>query len=228
MSLALVVFDCDGVLVDSETVAARVTAAALAEQGWPVTPEECLALFNGLSLPDCVPIIEARLGKLPPGWLAGFTARILHTMAREVQPMEGALAMLQATDALGLPWRVASNSGRPELAAKFAATGLASLVGDRFHSVSDGGRGKPAPDLYLAAAAAAEAPPAACLVIEDSRPGILAARAAGMACLAYAPRGLAPSLRALGVPAVDSHARLPALFARARLVGPSRMVEELL
>ena len=125
--------------------------------------------------------------------------------------------MLRATAALGVPYRVASNSSRAEMAAKFAATGLAPLVAGRLHSFEDvlaaGGRGKPAPDLYLAAAAAEAVPPAACLVIEDSVPGVQAAVAAGMICLGFAPHGDAAPLRAAGVAGVlRSLAELPPIL----------------
>jgi HAD superfamily hydrolase (TIGR01509 family) len=227
MSLELIIFDCDGVLVDSETVAGRVAAASLADLGWHITPEECQQRFTGMSLRDLIPIVEARVGKLPPTWLAGLACRMLHAMQRDLKPMPGALETLLATDALELPWRIASNSSRMEMAAKLAVTGIAALVGDRYHAVSDVPRPKPAPDLFQAAATAQGAVPEACLVIEDSPTGIRAARAAGMSCIGFAPRNDGTILRALGAPVVYALTDLPPLFARARDFGLARLMKEL-
>ncbi len=188
---ALIVFDCDGVLVDSEPVASRVTARLLTALGWPMTDAEANARFLGMALPDMRPMIEARIGKLPVDFERQLSAALIAALSREVLPIAGAAEVLRALVASGVPVRVASNSSRAEMAAKFAATGLASLVAGRLHSFEDvlaaGGRGKPAPDLYLAAAAAEDVRPADCLVIEDSVPGVQAAVAAGMACLGFAP-----------------------------------------
>ena len=226
MTLRLVIFDCDGVLVDSETVAGRVASAALAELGWEIDPRACQALFTGMTLRDCVPIVEGRVGPVPEDWLASVAARMLQAMQEEAAAMPGAIEMLRATDALGLPWRIASNSSRREMAAKLRVTGLAPLVGDRYHSASDVARGKPAPDLFLAAAAAHGVAPEACLVVEDSRTGVIAAQAAGMACVGYAPHGPGEALAADGAAlVVRDHADLPALFLRARSMGPARLVE---
>jgi HAD superfamily hydrolase (TIGR01509 family) len=227
MTLRLVIFDCDGVLVDSETVAGRVASTALTELGWEISPEECQARFTGMSLRDVLPIVEARVGRVPPLFLAGLAARLLRAMQRDVEAMPGALDMLRATDALGLPWRVASNSSRIEMAAKFSVTGLASLVGNRYHSVSDVPRGKPAPDLFLDASSAAHVPPEHCLVVEDSRPGALAAKAAGMACIGFAPRGDGEILTQAGAVIVRALSDLPPIFAQARQSGLARLLEEL-
>ncbi len=202
LSPLLVIFDCDGVLVDSEPVASRVTASLLTALGWPMTAEEANARFLGMSLPDMRPVVEACVGPLPD-FEARLSAALIAALSREAMPIPGAADVLRATAALGLPYRVASNSSRAEMAAKFAATGLAALVAGRLHSFEDvlaaGGHGKPAPDLYLAAAAAEAVAPASCLVVEDSVPGVQAAVAAGMTCLGFAPHGDAAALLAAGV-----------------------------
>jgi HAD superfamily hydrolase (TIGR01509 family) len=164
---------------------------------------------------------------VPPAFLASLATRLLHAMQQEVEPMPGAFDMLHATNALGLPWRVASNSSRIEMAAKFSVTGLASLVGDRYHSVSDVPRGKPAPDLFLAAATAAQVPPEQCLVVEDSRIGALAAKAAGMACLGFAPHGDGAALAETGAVVVRTLSDLPPIFTRARQSGLASLLEKL-
>ena len=215
--LRMIIYDCDGVLVDSEPVASRVCAEEITALGWPMTTEACHALFLGMNLSDMQPIIEVGLGRqIPPDWVAYLADRLVQTLNREAVLMDGAEAMLQATTALGLDWRIASNSGPEELQAKFARTGLAALVEGRVHSANEvilrGGRGKPAPDLFLAAAAASGMPPETCVVVEDSITGIRAAHAAGMTCLAYAPHGDSPCLAELGVPAIRSLYHLPELF----------------
>jgi beta-phosphoglucomutase-like phosphatase (HAD superfamily) len=213
----LVIFDCDGVLVDSEPVASRVTARLLTQLGWLMTAEEANAHFLGMSLPDMRPLIEVRLGPLPTDFETGLSAALIAALSREAVAIAGAADVLRATAALGVPYRVASNSSCAEMAAKFAATGLAPLVAGRLHSFEDvlaaGGRGKPAPDLYLAAAAAEAVPPASCLVIEDSVPGVRAAVAAGMICLGFAPHGHVAPLQAAGVAGVlRSLAELPPIL----------------
>ena len=213
--LRLVVFDCDGVLVDSEHIAARVTAECLAELGWDITPRECMALFTGMTMETARPVIEARVGPLPPAWLKNLAERSAQAHRLETTPMPGAPEMLRALDAMGLPWRVASNSRRPSMELKFAASGLAALIGDRFHSVTDGHKGKPAPDLYLAAATADGVHPAECLVVEDSLTGVLAARAAGMECLGFAPHDDGAILAEAGAHLVRELAALPPIFATA-------------
>jgi HAD superfamily hydrolase (TIGR01509 family) len=114
-------------------------------------------------------------------------ALLIDRLRHGVSAMPGAAEVLRATATLGLPYRIASNSSHAEMAAKFAVTGLADLVSGRCHSAKDVGIGKPAPDLFLAASAAAGIAPEFCLVVEDSVPGVTAALRAGMDCVAYTP-----------------------------------------
>jgi HAD superfamily hydrolase (TIGR01509 family) len=214
--LRLVIFDCDGVLVDSEPVTNRVVAAALADAGWRMDAAEAERRFLGMSLDDIQPMAEAALGRtLPAGWEAALTDRLVAALAREVTPIPGAVAALEATAALGLAWRVASNSSHAEMRAKFAAVGITLLVAGRLHSFHDVPRGKPAPDLFLAAAAAEGAVPAECIVIEDSPTGARGAAAAGMDCLGYAPAGDGAALCAAGAAPFASMFDLPGLLAAA-------------
>lgn len=216
----MVIFDCDGVLIDSEALCDRVVAAELVALGWPISPEESHRRFNGLSFYDMVPLIEARIGR-PVGtaWVNQVVDRLTIVLAEEVEPIPGAWDALTGTSAIGLPWRIASNSSHTEMAAKFARVGWESLVRGRVHSAAEiiarGGRGKPAPDVFLEAAAAENIPPEHCLVIEDSVAGARAAHAAGMACLGYSPDRDGSALRAVGaVPFRPMHA-LPALLMAA-------------
>ena len=214
--LRLVIFDCDGVLVDSEAASNRVVAEELTLLGWPMTADESFARFVGSSLPAISAVFEAATGRAaPPRWVEHVTARLADVLGREVEPMPGAADLLRAVTALGLPYRIASNSSHEEMRAKFARTGLTSLVDGRVHSAFDVGAPKPAPDLFLAAAAAGGAPPDACLVVEDSLPGAAAAAAAGMACIGLDPHGDGSSLRAAGAHPVRALADIPALLQAA-------------
>lgn len=215
--LRLVIFDCDGVIVDSEPIANRVTARSLAALGWTMTPAESESLFLGMTLTDMQPLIETRLGHpVPDGWKASLMNELVAALAVEATPVEGAVEAIQAAAGLGLKWRIASNSSHEEMRAKFARLGISTLVAGRVHSHRDVARGKPAPDLFLAAADAENVAPDGCLVIEDSLPGVRAASAAGMDCLGFAPHSDGSALRALGAVPFRSMHELPALFAAAR------------
>ncbi len=214
--LRLVIFDCDGVLVDSEGPSNRLVAAEVTALGLPMTVEESMAAFVGRRLSDIPPIIEPHLGHpVPPGWVGQLRDKLMATLA-EVAAMPGAHEALRATTALGLPYRIASNSSHEEMAVKFERVAMVDLVHGRTHSARDVRAGKPAPDLFLHAAAAEGVPPAACLVIEDSVPGAQAARAAGMACVGLAPHGDDPALRAAGAVLIRSFDELPAILRRAQ------------
>jgi HAD superfamily hydrolase (TIGR01509 family) len=218
--LKLVIFDCDGVLIDSEALCNRVVAAMLTEEGWAMTPEDCETRFIGMSFPAMRPVIEAHLGRsLGADWVDRVTAVSTAAMAREAEPVPGAREALDAVRTLGLAWRVASNSSHPELRAKFTRAGWTERVAGRVHSAFDiiarGGEGKPAPDLFLAAAAAEDTAPAHCLVIEDSVAGVTAARAAGMDCLGLARHDDGAALRAAGAVPFRSMHDLPALLRGA-------------
>ncbi len=212
--LRLVIFDCDGVLVDSEPHSNRIVAASLTELGWAMTADEARTFFLGTSLNDMTVVIEERLGRpMPPDWRDRVIQTHLNAMAEELEAIPGAIAALDAITALGLPWRVASNSTHSEMKVKFATVGLTERVVGRVHSHVDVARGKPAPDLFLATAAAEGVSPADCVVIEDSVPGARAAAAAGMDCLGYAPDSDGAELREAGAIPFASMFDLPALIA---------------
>lgn len=213
--LRLVIFDCDGVLVDSEGPSNRVIALEATALGLPMDEAESMRLFVGGTLEDIPPVLEARLGRaLPPGWLEYLRQRIIASFAT-VETMPGAHDAVLAVAALGIPFRVASNSSHQEMAAKFATTGLGVHFEGRRHSANDVARSKPAPDVFLAAAAAEGVPPRACIVVEDSVPGATAALAAGMTVIGLAPHGDAAALRALGVRVIRHLSELPPLLAAA-------------
>ena len=217
MPLDLVIYDCDGVLIDSEALCDRVVSAELMRNGWALTPADCHRLFLGLTFPDIQQAAETQLGRsLGAGWIGRVVENVTAVMAAEATLIPGAREALEATTALGLAYRIASNSSHTEMDAKFARTGLRALVENRIHSAYDliarGKRGKPDPDLFLEAAAAAGVPPDACVVIEDSLAGATAARAAGMRCLGYSPDNDGARLRAVGALPFISMFALPDLL----------------
>ncbi len=176
---AAVLFDCDGVLADSEGLVNAIVAADLAARGWAMTPAECQEQFLGMAATDMVPVIEGRVGRLPEDWLVQLSHRIARSMIAELQPVEGALGAVRAIAAAGIAVAVASNSAREELQAKLRRLGLASAFAGRAFSFQDVARPKPAPDMYLAAARACGAEPGRCVVVEDSLLGAQAGLAAG-------------------------------------------------
>jgi HAD superfamily hydrolase (TIGR01509 family) len=221
--LGLVIFDCDGVLIDSEPLCNRVVSENLVRHGWHLSPGDCQRRFLGLTFRDVQAAAEAKLRRpLGRDWIDQIVRQVTDVMAAEAMPISGAREALQGTTALGLPFRVASNSSRAEMAAKFARAGLTALVADRIHSAYDliacGKRGKPAPDLFLEAAAAEGVPPALCLVVEDSLAGVQAAVAAGMTCLGFSPHDDCADLREAGACPFASMFALPDLL-RSRLTG---------
>lgn len=179
MNFRAVLFDCDGVLADSEGLANTIVAEELTTLGWALDVHDAQREFLGLSLPDMRPRIEARIGRLPSGWEVALSQRIERELAVGVLPIEGAEAALMAVAAAELPMAVCSNSGRSELLMKMRVLGFARFFGHRVFSYQDVPRPKPAPDLYLMAASACGVPVSDCLVVEDSTAGVAAGLAAG-------------------------------------------------
>ena len=199
----LIIFDCDGVLIDSEGVASAVIAEELTALGWVMDAAESMRLFMGMSITDMEPIIEAKLGrKLPAGWRPDLAEKLVVALGEHSKLIPGAAEMLREVTARGVNWRIASNSSDEEMEVKFARTGISGLTGGRAHSaasvIAGGGRAKPAPDVFLAAAAAAGVAPGGCIVLEDSPLGVKGAVAAGMVCYGFAPHGGGAALLAAG------------------------------
>jgi beta-phosphoglucomutase-like phosphatase (HAD superfamily) len=218
----LVIFDCDGVLIDSEGLASIILSKELGKIGWQMTPEECETIFLGTSLRDIVRKAEAATGRpVPSDFGHRFSMEMVEALRSSVEAIPGAAETLEALTEAGMPWRVASNSTHEEMGVKFGRTGMKHLVGDRQHSAEDmlriGLNGKPDPHLFLAAADAAGVPPARCVVIEDSIPGSRAARLAGMTCLGFSPRASGIELAAEGAGIFKSMADLPALLGLTKI-----------
>jgi HAD superfamily hydrolase (TIGR01509 family) len=211
--LRLVIFDCDGVLIDSEPVSQALVRDEAARVGWEMTAAD-IQDVTGRTWSSLKPMFESRTGRvLAQDWPKMMQDRVITMMRNGVNAMPGARDVLEATAALGLPYRIASNSSHEEMAEKFALTALLPLAKGVMHSARDVASGKPAPDLFLAAAAAAGFRPEECLVVEDSVPGMTAAKAAGMHVVAYAPEGLPQGFPVQPDLVVHSLAELPAIFA---------------
>ncbi len=209
---AAVLFDCDGVLADSEGLVNAIVAADLAGRGWRMTPAECQEQFLGMAATDMLPVIEARVGRLPANWLDQLSHHIAASMIAELQPVEGAIAAVRAIAAAGVPVAVASNSAREELRAKLRRLGLAAAFEGRAFSFQDVARPKPAPDMYLAAARACGAAPRDCVVVEDSVLGAQAGLAAGCRVLGLARETDASIFTGIGAVPFQRMADLPGLL----------------
>jgi beta-phosphoglucomutase-like phosphatase (HAD superfamily) len=166
--LRLVIYDCDGVLIDSEPIANRIIAEELADIGWVMTAQECEQRFLGITNEAVATMAGEYLGRpVPDGWLDRILCRIRAAFLVESVMVPGALAALTETEILDLGWCVGSNSSHEDLLVKFACVGLLDRVQGRLHSGDEisqrGGRAKPAPDLFLAAASAMGVPATECL-----------------------------------------------------------------
>ncbi|HUH84066.1 MAG TPA: HAD family phosphatase [Stellaceae bacterium] len=181
-AIDLVIFDCDGVLVDSEVIASRAVAETLQAIGHAIAPEWVAERFAGMSNKDMYALLEREFGTLPTAFDAAMNRRAAAIFARELKAMAGVEAVLA-----GLTMRacVASSSTPEGLARKLEWTGLAGWFTDAVFSTAAVARGKPAPDIFLHVAKRLGVAPARALVIEDSLPGIAAAKAAGMTVFGF-------------------------------------------
>ena len=186
----LVIFDCDGVLVDSEPIAIRIDAEMFAEVGMTVSEQEIIDRFVGRSPEALVQAVEEQLGHPPPdGWEERGEVRLRRAFEAELEPVDG---IREALEQISLPACVASSSPPERLRFKLELTGLYERFAPHIFSATEVANGKPAPDLFLHAAARMGVAPGDCVVVEDSRYGVQAARAAGMDALGYAG-GLTPA-----------------------------------
>ncbi|MBV8121515.1 MAG: HAD-IA family hydrolase [Alphaproteobacteria bacterium] len=179
----LVIFDCDGVLVDSEVIFARVLGECLNEADFPATAAEALLLGFGKNRDTLAAAVERRYGRsLPDGFFEAMRARTARVLERELQPMPGVVELLTA---LPQPRCVASNGHLPRVRERLALTRLLRFFDPHVFSATQVAIGKPAPDLFLLAAHRLDKAPASCLVVEDSVIGVAAAVAAGMPVIGF-------------------------------------------
>jgi HAD superfamily hydrolase (TIGR01509 family) len=207
-----VIFDCDGVLVDTEPISNRVLAGLLTQAGLPTTFEDCMRDYRGRAMASVLVLAEQRLGgPLPAGLSDRYYAEVESVFARELQPVPGVVGAL---DRIALPSCVASSGPHHKMAVTLRRTRLWERFEGRIFSASEVEHGKPAPDLFLHAARRMGFDPAATAVVEDSVPGIEAARAAGMRALAFARHSDPELLAAAGGEPFDDMAELPGLLVR--------------
>jgi HAD superfamily hydrolase (TIGR01509 family) len=216
--MTLLIFDCDGVLVDSEVLAHETLIEMMAALGRPMTMDEAVREFAGGSLADTIATVSRLLGRpLPADVGEHFGRLLLERFRQELKPMPGVRDAI-----LALPYRrcVASSSTPERLRLSLEVTGLAPLFGEHVFSAVQVARGKPAPDLYLLAAKTLGEPPERCIVIEDTTRGVAAGRAAGARVIGFAGGGhatpaLADALRLAGAEVVIADmGELPAVVRR--------------
>ncbi|QTE00090.1 HAD family hydrolase [Streptomyces cyanogenus] len=212
MRYDLVIFDNDGVLVDSEPISNRLLAAYLTELGHPTSYEDSIRDYMGSAMHRIHELILERTGqRLPVEFDEVFHRRVFAAFERELQPVPGVPGVLAKLAADGVPYCVASSGSHARIRAGHRVTGLDRwFAEERIFSSEDVGRGKPAPDLFLYAAERMGVAPERCVVVEDSPLGVQAAVAAGMDVYGFTAMTPAAKLAAAGqlFPAMDELADL--------------------
>jgi HAD superfamily hydrolase (TIGR01509 family) len=215
VSFGLVIFDCDGVLVDSEEIACRMLAATLTKHGYPISADGVHDRFLGRSMQQMRGAVEAELGhSLPAEFGVGLRAEI----DRAFETLQALPHIETALDAIAHPVCVASSGTPTRIRSSLTTVGLLGRFEHAMFSAAEVQNGKPAPDLFLHAAAQMNVPPARCLVIEDSIPGVTGAVAAGMTAFGFhggghcRPHTAASLLAAGAVAAFDDFRQLPAMI----------------
>ena len=179
----MVIFDCNGVLVDSEPIASAVLAQAFTRAGIPLSADTVARRFHGRRLADIFNAVEAATGKkLPPAFASVVTVETLRRFRTELRALPH---VARALTWIRGPKAVASSSPFDRMRVSLDVAGLLQFFGSRLFSASDVARGKPAPDLFQFAAARMQVNPADCIVVEDSVPGVAAAVAAGMTAIGF-------------------------------------------
>ncbi|MBD2629420.1 HAD family hydrolase [Trichormus variabilis] len=208
MQTELVIFDCDGVLVDSETLGNRVLVEFVAEFGLKLEIEEAILLFRGCKMADCVAVIEQKLGKkMPPDFVTQLRIRTAKAFENELLPVEGIEAAL---DKIDLPICVASSGPQEKIELALRVTNLLPRFAGCIFSSYEIGSWKPKPDLFLFAAKTMGLQPQFCTVVEDSILGVRAGIAAGMRVLWYTAKDEA--ILVDGAIIFESMSQLPSLL----------------
>jgi HAD superfamily hydrolase (TIGR01509 family) len=212
----LIIFDCDGVLVDSELITNRIFCGMLNDLGIPVSLEESFEQFVGRSMPQCLEIVARLLGRpVPDEFVQAYQARIgaaLRSELKAVPDIEVALATV------GIPYCVASSGTHEKMNTTLGVTGLLPSFRGRMYSVTEVARSKPFPDVFLYAASQSGVAAAACAVVEDTPTGVRAGVAAGMTVFGYC--ALTPKQRLIEAGAHHTFDRmrdLPDLIARSAI-----------
>ncbi len=206
----LVIFDCDGVLVDSDRISLRIQAEWISALGLEMTYEDCVRDFLGLGMPATLRILAERLGRpLPSEWAEELDTAVREGFRHELRSVPG---VVEALDEIDLPTCVASSGSQEKMRFTLGLTGLWNRFAGRIYSADEVRRGKPAPDLFLHAASCMATPPEQCVVVEDSPFGVAGAKAAGMSALGYAPEGSRERLEREGASTFESMVELPTLL----------------
>lgn len=211
MRFDLVIFDCDGVVVDSERVSHDVFGAFMRSLGADLSEAEMHERFLGRRLAECLAVVEELTGRpVPPDALERYIAERNRVLREQVVPIDGIREVLES---LTVRYCLASSGGHDKMGITLGATNLLPFFEGRIFSANDVARGKPAPDIFLLAAERMGVEPPRAVVIEDSVNGVLAGRAAGMTVLGFAGLTPAAKLAEAGAEATFSHMReLPALL----------------
>jgi len=211
----LVIFDCDGVLVDTEQIANEVLADVITGLGLPMSATECQATFTGRTLESVMAMVADMTGKdLPANWPDMIREKDLIAFDAGIDPIEGVADVVADLKERGIPWCVGSSGKYEKMHRTLGSAGLLPLFKDVLYSAQDCAEGKPAPDIFLYAARGMGHDPAECVVIEDSVPGIMAARAAGMKVFGYTadPHAQTELMAKEGAVLFDRMADLPKLL----------------
>jgi HAD superfamily hydrolase (TIGR01509 family) len=208
----MVIFDCDGVLVDSEPITNRLIQQSLAAHGLALSLEEVMGSFVGGTMMGVFEKARAMGARLPEDWVDQIYEAMFEALGKEVELIPGAAGVLDALDAAGVPYAVGSNGPHRKMRITLARTGLADRLAGRVYSREDVANPKPAPDVYLKAASDAGIVPARCAVIEDSVSGARAGKAAGMTVFGFAAETPAERLRAVCDEVFDNMGALPAML----------------
>lgn len=212
MRPAAVIFDCDGVVVDSEHPTLVMVRDDLERYGLRLTLEELEAGYIGGTVETVAEKARANGARLPDDWVSDFYGRMYAMLRASVPLVKGIVGVLDALDSAGIPYAMGSNGTPEKMQITLGQHGLIERFRGHLYSGQALGRPKPAPDLYLHAAGRLGVEPSACVVVEDSAAGARAARAAGMRCFGYAPKGAHDGLLAEGAVLFNDMAELPALL----------------
>jgi len=209
----LVIFDCDGVLVDSEVISIAVDEIVLADLGWQIEQDEIIERFVGRSHGHFLTVVEKHIGyKLPDDWEDSYQHLYREAMLRDLRPVAG---IVDALDLIKIPSCVASNGSHEKMRFTLGLTGLLTRFEGRIFSASEVALGKPAPNLFIHAASTLGYEPSECVVVEDSVAGVQAALAANMKVIAYAG-GVTPreQLEFAGMHVIDHMSELPHILKK--------------
>jgi HAD superfamily hydrolase (TIGR01509 family) len=212
--LQALIFDCDGVLIDSEYLASRVESEVGRDLGLELSVEEAHDLFLGKTVDGVLDAIAARTGRRPSSaWVYNWAFATAHAFVRELKAVDGVGVAVETLRRRGHRMAVASQSPLARVQLSLQVAGLAGQFGEHIYVSSMVSRPKPAPDIYLLAAEKLGAAPADCIVIEDSPAGAASARAAGMRVIGYAPADTETAMRATGAQVIRSMDELIAALA---------------